>query len=141
MKTGLTNALGIYLSLPEKQEIMDILKRTMQDGHLHIPRDPELMNEMSNERYQLSKTGQLQFSHPSGTHDDRLWALALAVYAARLEVPKWKHFAFTTRNPNHIGPRFNWRQFTACATYSNTPWSSGQPGSWYIRGGSVSPVR
>src|SRR5207237_750937 len=58
VKSGLKNALGITLSLPEKQKIMDILKRQMQDGTLHIPRDPELMNEMSNERVQLSKTGQ-----------------------------------------------------------------------------------
>jgi hypothetical protein len=41
---------------------MDIFKRLMQDGVLHSPRDPELMNEMSNERVELSKTGQLQFS-------------------------------------------------------------------------------
>ncbi len=68
---------------------MDYLKRLMQDGHLHFQHDAELMNEMSVERYELSKTGQLQFSHPSGTHDDRLWALALAVYASRQEVPEY----------------------------------------------------
>ena len=62
----------------------------MQDGHLHFQRDPDLMNEMSAERYELSKTGQLQFSHPSGTHDDRLWALALAVYASRQDVPVYQ---------------------------------------------------
>jgi len=39
---------------------------------LHLPSDPELMTEMSNERVQLSKTGQVQFSHPAGTHDDTL---------------------------------------------------------------------
>ena len=43
--------------------------------------------EMNSERSELMKSGQLQFSHPSGTHDDSLWALALAVYASRLERP------------------------------------------------------
>jgi len=89
VKAGLKNAVGVFLSLPTKQQIMDYLKRLMQDGHLHFQRDPDLMNEMSAERYELSKTGQLQFSHPSGTHDDRLWALALAVYASRHDVPEY----------------------------------------------------
>ena len=49
---------------------------------LHIPYDPDLYAELNVERYELGKTGKLPFSHPEGTHDDRFWALALAVYAA-----------------------------------------------------------
>jgi len=49
---------------------------------LHIPFDPELFNELNVERYELSKSGKILFNHPQGTHDDRFWALALAVYAA-----------------------------------------------------------
>lgn len=67
------------LTLPKKQELMVYLKQLMQEGRLHIPYDQELINEMHVERYELTKTGQMQFSHPSETHDDRLWALALAV--------------------------------------------------------------
>ncbi len=104
IKSGLKNALGIFLSLQKKQEIMDYFKRKMQDGHLHFRRDPELMNEMSAERYQLSKTGQLQFSHPAGTHDDRLWAFALAVYASRFEPPTYHPVGATGRNPNSLMP-------------------------------------
>ncbi|HEX4920742.1 MAG TPA: terminase family protein [Candidatus Bathyarchaeia archaeon] len=141
INAGLKNALGIYLSLPEKQEIMDILKRQMQDGHLHIPRDPELMNEMGNERVQLSKTGQLQFSHPAGTHDDRLWAVALAVYAARNEVPEYHPVMLLGRNPNYIGPRINLRKIASGAGPFNTPLLSNQAGSWYIHGGHVVPTR
>ncbi len=59
VKAGLKNAVGVFLSLPMKQQIMDDLKRLMQDGHLHFQRDAELMKEMSVERYELSKTGQL----------------------------------------------------------------------------------
>src|SRR3989442_2333713 len=71
-QSGLQNAQGVFLSLPLQQQIMDYFKRMMQDGHLHFRRDPELINEMTAERFQLSKTGQLQFSHINGTHDDRL---------------------------------------------------------------------
>ncbi len=48
---------------------------------LHIPYDSELFHELNVERHELAKTGKLLFNHPEGTHDDRFWALALAVYA------------------------------------------------------------
>jgi len=54
---------------------------------LHIPYDPELLNELNVERFELSKTGKLLFNHPPGTHDDRFWALALSVYAAEMAPP------------------------------------------------------
>ncbi|MEM2925699.1 MAG: hypothetical protein QXJ68_08450, partial [Methanocellales archaeon] len=48
-----------------------------------------LIAELNTERFELTKAGHIQFSHPSGTHDDRLWALALAVYGAeRLKLEK-----------------------------------------------------
>lgn len=68
---------------------MVYLKQLMQEGRLHISYDPELTNEMNGERYELTKTRQMQFSHPNETHDDRLWALALAVYASRPEIPEY----------------------------------------------------
>ena len=89
VRAGLKNARGIMLTLPKKQEVMSYLKHMMQDGRLGIPFGREMMNEMNVERYEVTKTGQIQFSHPSGTHDDRLWALALAVYASRPEVPEY----------------------------------------------------
>jgi len=39
----------------------------IQEARLHIPYDPELINEMNAERYELTKTGQIQFSHSAGT--------------------------------------------------------------------------
>ena len=50
---------------------------------------------MNSERYELMKSGQLQFSHPSGTHDDSPWALALAVYASRPERPVCRSVVLT----------------------------------------------
>jgi len=54
---------------------------------LHLPFDPELYHELNLERYELAKTGKIQFNHPEGTHDDRFWATALAVYAAETAPP------------------------------------------------------
>jgi len=33
------------------------------------------------ERYELTKTGRIKFSHLEGSHDDRFWATALATYS------------------------------------------------------------
>ncbi len=52
---------------------------------LHIPYDPELFAELNVERYELAKTGKIQYNHPEGTHDDRFWALALAIYGTIME--------------------------------------------------------
>jgi len=57
------------------------LKKEMEERLLHIFYDSDLINEMNSERYEMTNTGQIKFSHPRGTHDDRLWALALAVNA------------------------------------------------------------
>jgi len=54
---------------------------------LHIPYDPELFAELNVERFELSMSGKILFNHPEGTHDDRFWALALAVYAAEQAPP------------------------------------------------------
>jgi len=125
IKSGLKNAHGVFLSLPKKQEIMDSFKRLMQDGHLHFRRDPELTNEMSAERFQLSKTGQLQFSHPAGTHDDRLWEFALAVYASRFETPTYHPVAAIGRNPNSLMPNIDRRLLIPGA---NSPRPGDPPG-------------
>jgi phage FluMu gp28-like protein len=74
---------GVMLTVPSKQEILGYMKTLMQQQALALYYEPDLIAEINVERYELTKTGQIQFSHPDGTHDDRLWALALAVYATR----------------------------------------------------------
>jgi len=54
---------------------------------LHLPYDPDLIKELNAERFELGKTGKLLFNHPEGTHDDRFWAIALAVYASEQAPP------------------------------------------------------
>ena len=74
---------GIMLSVPSKQEILGYMKHLMQTEALSLYMDEDLLGQINVERYELTKTGQIQFSHPDGTHDDELWALALGVYATR----------------------------------------------------------
>jgi phage FluMu gp28-like protein len=74
---------GLVLTMPSKQEVLGYLKIVMQNKRLLIPYELELTSELNIERFELTKAGQVQFSHPYGTHDDRLWAVALAVFAAR----------------------------------------------------------
>jgi len=52
------------------------------------------MEQINEQQYSYSKSGHLQFSHPENSHDDMLWALALAVYATR--GPPRKEPAFTS---------------------------------------------
>ncbi|MEM0050712.1 MAG: terminase family protein [Candidatus Bathyarchaeia archaeon] len=82
MRAGIPNVQGVILTLQKKQEILGILKQKMQNDLIRIPYDAELIAEINIEKFELTKEGQIKFSHPEGTHDDRLWAFALAVYAA-----------------------------------------------------------
>ncbi|MBS7645921.1 hypothetical protein KEJ44_07795 [Candidatus Bathyarchaeota archaeon] len=81
---------GVMLSQPRKEEVMGNLKKMMQEGRLKIPYDEDLIAELNVERYELTKAGKIQFSHPEGSHDDRLWALALAAYGTRREPDRSK---------------------------------------------------
>ena len=74
---------GMMMTVQSKMDIMVNLKQVMQQGRFHTPFDRELIEELNAEIARLSETGKTLFSHRSGTHDDRLWAVALAVYAAR----------------------------------------------------------
>jgi phage FluMu gp28-like protein len=73
---------GVILTMQMKEEVLGNLKALMENKRLAIPYDADLLAELNAERFELTKTGHIQFSHPEGTHDDMLWALALAAYGA-----------------------------------------------------------
>ncbi|RLI03214.1 hypothetical protein DRO30_01430 [Candidatus Bathyarchaeota archaeon] len=81
--SGIPNVEGVILTSPKKQEILGFLKQQMQNKTLKIPYDAELLAELNNEKFELSKDGNIKFYHPEGSHDDKVWSLALAVYATR----------------------------------------------------------
>jgi len=74
---------GITFTTRLKEEMLGYLKNMMENGFLKIPYDPELISEINVEKFSLSKDGHVIFYHPEGSHDDRLMALALAVFASK----------------------------------------------------------
>jgi len=77
------NVEGVALTALQKQDILGYLKLTMQERRVLFPYELDFLQELNVERFELSKSGQIIFSHPDGTHDDRLWAFALAVFATK----------------------------------------------------------
>jgi len=65
------------------------MKLLMEQGKLAIPYHRQLCQQINEQQYHYTKTGHIQFNHPPNSHDDMLWALALAVKAAKTE-PKPK---------------------------------------------------
>lgn len=89
---------GVTLSRERKQEVATCLRervtrglRELEPGRwensFRIPYDPQVIEELTVERYEQDKDGSMKFSHPSGTHDDVFWAVGLAAYAARSQQP------------------------------------------------------
>ena len=79
----ISNVEGIVLTAPQKQDVLGYLKLMMQERRVLFPYELDFLQELNVERFELSKSGQILFSHPDGTHDDRLWAFALAVFATK----------------------------------------------------------
>jgi hypothetical protein len=74
---------GMNLTLPAKEEIATNMRQIMKTRQLEIPYDPELIEELNVERFELTREGKVKFSHPENTNDDLFWALALALFAAK----------------------------------------------------------
>jgi phage terminase large subunit-like protein len=82
---GINSAQGEKLTQDAKIELLTHLKLTMEQNNLAIPYNKNLCQQINDQQYQYSKNGKLTFNHPQNTHDDMLWALALAVYAAKTQ--------------------------------------------------------
>ena len=103
-KAGAKLVEGVVLTVPEKQNMLYHMRQLMEQDRLHFAYNPDLVNEMNAEQFEYMKTGQTQFSHPSGTHDDRLWAFTLAAYAARYEIPTYHGAVATGKHPGSLMP-------------------------------------
>lgn len=78
---------GVLFTEQRKADILGCLRVRMEQGNLALPYDRELCAQLNEQRYEYRKSGRIRFWHPPASHDDRLWSLALAVYAARGEEP------------------------------------------------------
>jgi phage terminase large subunit len=100
---GLTCAEGEKLSQDAKTELLTHLKLVMEQTQLAIPYNKNLCQQINDQQYSYGKNGKLTFNHPPNSHDDLLWALALAVYAAKTEAaPKLWVVAKTSNRRNRL---------------------------------------
>lgn len=84
---GINCAEGVKFTIEVKEDLLTTLKIAMEQNRLAIPYHRELCEQINEQQYSYSKIGHLQFSHPENSHDDMLWSLALAVYAAMQTPP------------------------------------------------------
>jgi hypothetical protein len=85
---GIENAEGVNFSVPRKSEMASLLKQRMINGKFYYPllnwERPyrgDICSELNIERFVFRGDGAIGYSHPSGTHDDVFWSIALVVYA------------------------------------------------------------
>jgi phage FluMu gp28-like protein len=83
VRAGLPPVEGVTFTESMKEQIATMFKQNMVEKLLQMPYDREIINELNVERFELTKAGRIKYAHPEGTHDDRFWAITLAVYAAR----------------------------------------------------------
>ena len=88
---------GITFTAKIKQDLMILLNARMEQKRLVLPPDRVLLSQINEQQYRFGKVkptekpeekGVMTFYHPPGTHDDQLWSLALAVYAAKEKEPE-----------------------------------------------------
>jgi hypothetical protein len=87
-EAGIRNAEGVHFTLPRKSEMANLLKQRMTNARFFYPLITwdkpyrgDICTELNTEKYTLRKDGTIMLSHPSGTHDDVFWAVALAAHA------------------------------------------------------------
>jgi len=88
LNAGIPRVQGIKFTQPMKEEVMTFLKQKMLNKQVNIYYNETFIAELNVEKFEITKDGKLKFSHPTGTHDDMLWAFALAVYATKTEKKK-----------------------------------------------------
>ena len=84
LKNQDTPSEGLVFQAKTKEELLSCLKIAMEQKRLRIPYNLRLCQQINEQKYAYTKSGHLQFSHPEGSHDDMLWSLALAVWAATM---------------------------------------------------------
>jgi len=79
---GVQNVEGVVFTVKVKEELLTCLKLAMEQRRLKMPYHRRLCEQINEQQYEYSKSGHLTFSHPTGSHDDMLWALSMGVSAA-----------------------------------------------------------
>jgi len=97
---------GLVFTARTKQDLLTLLQTRMEQSRITLPLDRALLSQINEQQYRFSRSpvkptekpteaGTLTFYHPKGTHDDQLWALALATYATKQKEDE--HQLFVTK--------------------------------------------
>lgn len=88
---------GVNFTQPTKVELVTSLRQSLEQQRLVLPNDRKLIMQLNSLRYRVSKTGNLLFESPDKNklHDDYLWALALAIRAARTQPQGYRGMPYT----------------------------------------------
>jgi len=104
---------GLTFTAKTKQDLLTLLQIRMEQRRLTLPLDRELLSQINEQQYRFSRSpvkptekpteaGTLTFYHPPGTHDDQLWALALATYVTRQKDNEQQlYMAMSGKKRNH----------------------------------------
>jgi phage FluMu gp28-like protein len=103
--TATVAAEGVTLTAQSKAEIANYLKLQLERKQIILPfgareqksLERRLITQLNEQQYSFTKAGQIQFSHPQGSHDDMFWALALAVYSSKEPVDTSKPILISRR--------------------------------------------
>jgi phage FluMu gp28-like protein len=88
---------GLSFTAKVKQDLMVLMHARMEQKRLILPMERSLLTQINEQQYSFGRAkptemaeekGYMTFYHPPGSHDDQLWALALAVYAAKETEPE-----------------------------------------------------
>ena len=92
---GIPEVKGVFFTDAEKENMLNNLKLMMEKNQLRIQgQDKQLIAQINEQQYEYlqPKTAQehihMKYRHPKGRHDDQLYALALACYAAKEPEPE-----------------------------------------------------
>jgi len=80
---GLMNAESKVFTVQSKAEMLANLRIKMEQKQFKMPYSHRLCQQINSQQYEYTKTGQLRFWHPKNSHDDQVWALALATWATK----------------------------------------------------------
>lgn len=73
----------VNLTNKTKEQFINALRLSFEDGSITIPDDPDLIDELESYEYEILNSGKIRYSAPENKHDDLVIALALANWGAR----------------------------------------------------------
>ena len=87
-RLGPDRVSGMVFTVESKRKMVQGLQAAIEQGHISIPNERALIDELKWFEYKRLASGSLRYEAPQGLHDDCVWALALANWG-RLQGSKY----------------------------------------------------